>query len=191
MKKLIAVILVLVCIISLVACDNNSEKGSFKVNDIYQFKATILEIYESSLLVKPANGTTELNSSDKIVVSTQNADKSIDWKVGDLVLITYSGVILESYPAQLHQVYMVEKVSSNHHYSMNSDGMWECNGYTYKYKLEISGRIPNAKSDSTFIYLSNLETITFTQAWKAAGLSSNMDDYFAVEDAVLVEWLTN
>lgn len=202
MKKTIAIALVLFCIISLVVCDNKSGKDFDKVEDKYQFEATILEIYENSLLVKPADGTTELNSSDKIVVSTQNTDKSIGWKVGDLVLITYSGVILESYPAQLHQVYKVEKISSNpaedknqtdgsrHHYSMNSDGMWECNGYTYKYKLEISGRIPNAKSDSTFIYLSNLETITFQQAWKAAGLSSNMNDYFAVEDAVLVEWLT-
>ena len=28
---------------------------------------------------------------------------------------------------------------------------------------------------------------TFEQAWKAAGFSSNTADYFAVEDAVLVE----
>ncbi len=28
--------------------------------------------------------------------------------------------------------------------------------------------------------------ITFEQAWKASGFSSNMDDYFKVEDATLV-----
>ena len=72
-------------------------------------------------------------------------------------------------------------------YSEMSDGTWECNGHTYKYKLEITGRIGSAAMDSTFVYLSNLEEITFEQAWKAAGLSSNTNDYFNVKDAVLVE----
>lgn len=70
-----------------------------------------------------------------------------------------------------------------------SDGTWECEGYTYKYRLEIRGRMPDASADSTFVYLSNQESITFEQAYLAAGLSSDMDDYFALEDAVLVEWL--
>ena len=43
-----------------------------------------------------------------------------------------------------------------------------------------------AVKDSTFVYLSNIEDISFDQAWKAAGLSSNMDDYFDRKDAVLV-----
>ena len=68
-----------------------------------------------------------------------------------------------------------------------SDGIWEYDGHTYKYRLEVSGRMHNAAVDSTFVFLSNIETITFEQAWKAAGFSSNLDDYFAVEDAVLVE----
>ncbi len=70
-----------------------------------------------------------------------------------------------------------------------SDGTWECDGHTYKYRLEISGRMHNAAVDSTFVYLSNIETITFEQAWKAAGLSSNSEDYFAIEEAILVDWI--
>ena len=73
-------------------------------------------------------------------------------------------------------------------YYKMSDGTWECDGHTYKYRLEISGRMPNAAVDSTFVYLSNVDTITFEQAWKAAGFSSNSEDYFSVEDAVLVDW---
>ena len=69
-----------------------------------------------------------------------------------------------------------------------SDGTWEYDGHTYKYRLEIKGTIPNAKTVSTFTFLSNVE-ITFDQAWKAAGLSSNMNDYFDIEDAVLVDWM--
>lgn len=77
-------------------------------------------------------------------------------------------------------------------YSQNADGTWVCDGspYKYKYKLEITGRMPNASRDSTFVYLSNSEDITLEQAWKAAGFSSNMNDYFDIEDAVLVEMST-
>ena len=68
-----------------------------------------------------------------------------------------------------------------------TDGTFKCEEYTYKYRLEISGRIPNAAKDSTFVYLSNLPEISFEQAWKASGLSSSLDDYFSEEDALLVE----
>lgn len=70
-----------------------------------------------------------------------------------------------------------------------SDGSWTCDELPYKYRLEISGRMPSAAVDSTFVYLSNREEITFEQAWRAAGLSSSTADYFAQEEAVLVERL--
>lgn len=69
-----------------------------------------------------------------------------------------------------------------------SDGTWQCNGISYPYRLEITGRLNNAACDTTFVYLSNLETISFERAWKASGLSSHTGDYFPVEDVVLVEW---
>ena len=74
----------------------------------------------------------------------------------------------------------------NTYYRM-SDGRWKCGDTFYRYRLEINGRMPNASKDSTFVYLSNLKEISFEQAWKAAGLSSNSADYFPLQDAVLVE----
>ena len=68
-----------------------------------------------------------------------------------------------------------------------TDGTWMCDGSVYKYRLEIKGRMPNAAMDSTFVYLSNIENISFEQAYLAGGLSSNLDDYFSPADAVLVE----
>ncbi len=68
-----------------------------------------------------------------------------------------------------------------------TDGTWRCDDHLYKYRLEINGRIPNAAVDSSFVYLSNIEEITFDQAYKAAGISSNSDDYYSPEEAVLVE----
>ena len=74
----------------------------------------------------------------------------------------------------------------NTYYEM-SDGTWKCDDYLYKYRLEINGRMPNAAVDSSFVYLSNIEEITFDQAYMAAGASSDSSDYFTPKEAVLVE----
>ena len=86
---------------------------------------------------------------------------------------------------------IVETYNSNiaTYYKM-SDGSWQVNGQSYEYRLEISGRMPKAAVDSTFVYLSNIENISFEQAWKAAGFSSNTADYFSADEAVLVEMRT-
>ena len=68
-----------------------------------------------------------------------------------------------------------------------SDGTYMAENIVYRYKLEITGRMHGAAKDSTFVYLSNVENISFERAWRAAGLSSNSEDYFAPEEAVLVE----
>ena len=78
------------------------------------------------------------------------------------------------------------KGNTKTYYEM-TDGTWMCDGHLYKYRLEIHGIIPNAAVNSFFVYLSNIEEITFDQAYKAAGISSNSDDYFPPEKAVLVE----
>lgn len=71
-------------------------------------------------------------------------------------------------------------------YYKMSDGTWKTDTDTYRYRLEITGRMNRAVKDSTFVYLSNSKDITFEQAWKAAGFSSRMDDYFQTEDAKFV-----
>ena len=87
-----------------------------------------------------------------------------------------------------HVVEPVDTIEGNlKTYCEMSDGTWKWEEHIYKYRLEISGRIPNAVKDSTFVYLSNIETITFLQAYQAAGLSSHSASYFDAEDAVLVE----
>ena len=78
-----------------------------------------------------------------------------------------------------------ELVTVVKYYEM-SDGTWKTEDYTYQYRLEITGRMNGAVKDSTFVFLSNSKDITFEQAWKASGLSSNMDDYFKEEDAKFV-----
>ena len=72
-------------------------------------------------------------------------------------------------------------------YYKMSDGTWQYDGHIYKYRLEITGRQPYAVKDSTYVYLSNIAEISFQKAMMASGLSSNTEDYFDIEEAVLVE----
>ena len=71
------------------------------------------------------------------------------------------------------------------HYQL-SDGTWKTDSFNYKYKLILTGRLNNAVKDSTYEVLSNNPDITFDMAWKASGLSSNSEDYFKEEDAIIV-----
>lgn len=85
----------------------------------------------------------------------------------------------------LELVEEAKEVIMTTYYEM-SDGTWKTDDHTYKYRLVITGRLNNAVKDTTYTILSNIENITFEQAWKASGLSSNLDDYFKIEDAVFV-----
>jgi len=78
-----------------------------------------------------------------------------------------------------------ELVTLVKYYEM-SDGTWKTDDNTYQYRLEVTGRLGSANQDTTFVFLSNIKDITFEQAWKASGLSSNMNDYFKAEDAKFV-----
>ena len=67
-----------------------------------------------------------------------------------------------------------------------SDGTWQADGRIYQQRLVVTGRLRNANKDTTYIILSNVGDIPFERAWKASGLSSNMDDYFTAEEALFV-----
>ena len=71
-------------------------------------------------------------------------------------------------------------------YCEMSDGTWKADDHTYRYKLVITGRLRNAARDTAYTILSNIEDISFEQAWKASGLSSDLNDYFETGDAVFV-----
>ncbi len=78
-----------------------------------------------------------------------------------------------------------EYVTGKTYYEM-TDGTFLCNNISYKYKLEVSGVLNNAKHERSYIVLSNTKDLTFEQVWKASGLSSNSNDYFNPADAVIV-----
>ena len=166
-----------------------------------QFSAKVIEVHDAYLLVEPANGSAERATADRIEISLKGKTSWPIPKVGYWVSVVYDGTIQETYPARIASVYEVaienfdsgpvKTIKGNiKTYYQNTDGTWQVDGRVYKYRLVISGELPNATAtgQATFVYLSNLETITFQQAWKAAGFSSSSEDCFPVEDAVLVDW---
>ena len=81
-------------------------------NEAHQvFQAEILEIYDGNYLVKPVEGSWELNSADRIEVPIRNAHPSPEPEIGDVIEIEYSGEILETYPARIADVYSIKVVA--------------------------------------------------------------------------------
>ena len=78
--------------------------------DRMRFEAEILEIYDGNYLVKPVEGSWELNSADRIEVPIRNAHPSPEPEIGDVIEIEYSGEILETYPARIADVYGIKVI---------------------------------------------------------------------------------
>ena len=90
---------------------NNSIQIEGFSNEAHQvFRAEILEIHDGHYLVKPVEGSWELNSADRIEVPIRNAHPSPEPEIGNVIEIEYSGEILESYPAQIADVYGIKLI---------------------------------------------------------------------------------
>lgn len=64
------------------------------------FCAAVVELSDTAAVVEPLESEPELSSSDRISFSLSGLD-GIGAKVGSIVEITYTGNIMESYPAQI------------------------------------------------------------------------------------------
>ena len=109
MKKSISIILSILWILFLMGCSKKEPVGD---PPSVSFKANVLEINDQTYLVEPVEGSDELKSSDRIVVSMKNMNPSPEPKVGDVIEITYDGSIAESYPAQITEVYGIKVVEA-------------------------------------------------------------------------------
>ena len=101
MKKLISIVLVVCTLLCVVGCESEeTEKKEKKQEDRVTFLAEIVEINGESVLVEPLEGEQERNSADWISFSTDGL-RDLGAVEGDIVKITYDGLIMESYPAQI------------------------------------------------------------------------------------------
>ncbi len=79
------------------------------------FNATVLEVYENSVLVEPFENEEIRKSSDKISVSTSviSTNPVPKLKKGMKIRVVYNGEILETYPASLGEVFAIYELDKN------------------------------------------------------------------------------
>lgn len=76
------------------------------------FQAVIKEINGETMLVEPVPGSLELDSADRFAIPVRHMEASPEPLVDDVIEIEYDGTIMESYPAQLGEIYNIRVVDT-------------------------------------------------------------------------------
>lgn len=84
--------------------------GGLTVGSSTHFLATVISVGDEQLLVEPLVDEWEHSSADRILVPIPNPEDPQEFIPGDLIRITYSGTLLESYPAQAANVTEIERL---------------------------------------------------------------------------------
>lgn len=116
----------------------------------------------------------------EIGVSVQPSLVSWEW---DILIEETDDVAVRFCDAHKHELSLE---SSMVPYEQNKDGTWTADGYIYKYRLELTGQLPNAALDSCYTVLTNDSDITFERVAKSL-FSSNSEDILDRETARLVD----
>ena len=112
-KRFVALLLSIVCILSLVACSKDVEKTP--VDDqttqtetpeqsYMVARGTVLEIHDNYVLIQPLPGDQSALSADKIEIALKGTITWEDKKVGDVIEVAYEDGIQETYPARIPNV---------------------------------------------------------------------------------------
>lgn len=100
MKKLLVFAILLLAVLA--ACNNEEDNDSSNDNNIETFEGTIQSIEgDRALLDAAINDNTQMD-----VYITLPSD---DFAVGDVVIVEYNGMILESDPAQVQAISIEKK----------------------------------------------------------------------------------
>ena len=116
MKKCLALLLILVCLFSLVACQNgnNEENKGNEGNDILNphFTGKVVEVYDGGCLLEVTDkGNWNFSIGDKVEVHT-DIENCPEYSVDDYLRISFDGLVAESYPPQIHGVTIVSKTDN-------------------------------------------------------------------------------
>lgn len=89
--------LVIILVISVICiyCIYNKERVS-------SFRGRVVEVGNTFIIVEPFAGESIIKSSDKVSVSI--IDSKVKYNLGDIVKVTYTGEVMESYPVQINEI---------------------------------------------------------------------------------------
>lgn len=106
MKKLLAVLFVIACLCTLIACNSSNEEND-TLNSYFTGKVT--EVYEKRCLVEVTDtGNGNFTVGDKVVVNT-DIPACPDYGIGDYLTISFDGKVALSYPPQVLKAYSIAK----------------------------------------------------------------------------------
>ena len=100
MKKCLALLLTLVCMVSLVACNANNFLGEHPTEKAPQIAGVIIEVHDDSYLIECEAGDGyqfEIADGTQITVS-RNVRNDPNCSVGDRILVIFNGEFQETYP---------------------------------------------------------------------------------------------
>ena len=99
MKKLIALVLALICVLSLVGCNNRSM--NYIISNEPSITGIVKETNENAILIENDDGEYWVS------LNVESKDSVTNFNVGDEVVVYYDGNIAESYPMQINTVYAI------------------------------------------------------------------------------------
>lgn len=99
MKKFIPVILSIICLLSLVGCNNKSL--NYIISNEPSMVGIVKEINDNSILIENENGEYTVS------LDVECADSVTHFNIGDEVVVYYDGNVAESYPMQINKVYAI------------------------------------------------------------------------------------
>lgn len=114
MKKFIAIVLSLVCVLGICACNSNKDIPFDETNAAF-FTAKVTEVYEKYLLVEVSDkGNSSFSVGMIVEVSTTvtSADGCPNFVADEYARIEFNGVVLEKEPPALGEVFKIYKTDA-------------------------------------------------------------------------------
>ena len=99
MKKLIVLVLALVCVLGLVGC--NRDSMNYIIENEPKISGIVKETNDNSILIENEDGEYWVS------LNVENEDSMTHFSIGDEVVVYYDGNIAESYPMQINTVYAI------------------------------------------------------------------------------------
>lgn len=106
MKKIIAIISALVCVLSLVGCNNRSM--NYIIENEPSVTGIVEEVHDDYILMYSDTAEGYPNGSHwSVPLEAENKDSYTDIAVGDEIVVYYDGQAMETDPLQIGTVYAI------------------------------------------------------------------------------------
>ncbi len=106
MKRFLVLCLILTLVLAVTGCSNTAEN-----DESVTFKATIIEIVDGYFLVEPIEGSPQADYAERIMVAMKHMEPSPEPLVGDIIEITYNGIMTEEDPPVVAGVQYIKVVA--------------------------------------------------------------------------------